>query len=116
MEKISHGIQEGRFQWVWDLNLGDNRRRELRFLALEVFRPEITKSFTLEDAIRVVLGETRQSFVSGDIVRRFRISRVSLSRLHRGGYLVGTISGGGFTTTRPALETFLRQRWIGGGQ
>ncbi|MDR3460133.1 MAG: hypothetical protein P4N60_22120 [Verrucomicrobiae bacterium] len=112
--KISHMIDEGRFRWVWDFNMGEGCQRELRFLALEIFRPEITKPFTLENAIKVVLGETRQNFGGGEIVRRLRISRPSLNHLYHKGNLPGVISGGTITVARPALETFLRTRWIGG--
>ena len=115
-EKISHAIDEGRFRWVFDFNNGGRAIRELRFLALEIFRPEVAKPFALENAIQIILGETRQSFGGGDIVRRFRVSRQTLGCLHHAGHLPGVISGGTITVSRAAMETFLRTRWIGGGK
>ena len=113
--RTGHAIDEGKLRWVFDFNNGGSIR-ELRFLALEIFRPEAVKHFTLETALKVILSEDRQKFGCGEIVRRFRISRNMLNRLYHDGYLPGSISGRVVTWNRPALETFLRTRWIGGAK
>lgn len=114
--KVNGMIDTGELRWVWDFNNGTGKLRDLRFLALEVILPDLTKQFTLENALATILGEQRKNFGSGEIVRRLRLSRVSLHYLHRDGHLPGTGTGRQMNISRATLETYLRRRWIGGGQ
>lgn len=114
-EKVSHAIEEGRFRWVFDLNNGSGEIQARRFLSLELFRPEVTKTFTLDNALAVVLGERRENFGRTEVGRRLRIARSTVYKLDAAGHLPGNRVGREFTICRAALETFLRSRWIGHG-
>jgi len=115
-EKINDLVDEGGLRWVWNINSHFSRVRHLRFLALEVLKPETVRQLSLEGALRIILGETRQSFSCSDIASRLRMCRVTVYRLHHLGHLPGSVSGGILRTTRQTLEAYLRQTWVGGGK
>ena len=112
--KINVWVDEGKLRWVWDINNGRGRARQLRFLALEVFRPETTQNITLDDALRIILGETRVNFRCFEICHRMRLTHPAVYHLHQDGHLPGKIIGKTQHIARPSLETFLKSRWIGG--
>ncbi len=111
-ETVYDLVDDGTLRWVWDFNNGGGRARQLRFLALEVFTPEIAQRLTLEGVLRLILGESRDTFRGTEIASRLRLDRSSIHRFYHDSELGGTVTGKTLHVSRLTLETFLRAKLV----
>jgi len=111
-ETVFGMVESGALRWVWDFNNGEGKIRQLRFLALEVFTPEIAQRLTLDQVLKIILGESRESFRGAEIAHRLRLTHPSIHHFYHDGHLGGTLAGKTLHLSRLTLETFLRARLV----
>lgn len=110
-EAVQHLVESGKLLWVWNLNAKPQRREicELRFLWQELAAP-LPANTTLADAIRMILGERRESWRGPEVAQMLLLSRPSIHRLCENHALSGTITNNVLWIQRAALERFLIER------
>ena len=111
-ETVFGWVDSGALRWVFDFNNGEGRVRQLRFLALEVFTPEIAQRLTLEGVLNLILGEAKESFRGTEIASRLRLDRTSVHHFYNDGVIGGTITGKTLHVSRLTLKHFLRDRLV----
>lgn len=110
---VQNMVETGRFRFVWDINTQQGRHRvtELRFWLQEIISP-LPATFTLADALKIILGERRTSWRGVEVAQMLLVSRPCIHRLHKTRALPGTIANNTLWIQRAALEEFLRARWL----
>jgi hypothetical protein len=111
-EVIHAAVDDFRLRWVFNIAVDPAKARELRFWAKEVIAPEFTRTLSFAAALQEILGENRTRWRGAEIQQLLLISRPTIMRLHHHGDLPGKVVRGTFWTARPAVENFLRTRWV----
>lgn len=113
--KVSNAVEDGAFLWVWDIGVREDKhraKRELRFLADEITDAARSRTKTLPEIIRTVLGERRQAWSMADFCALALCSHQHVYALVNSGALAVASKPGSMMIPRASLESFLNERRI----
>lgn len=111
-------MADGEFQWVWNVCPSEGRR-ELRFWCGEIHNPAAVAGLTLDEVIRLILPNAadKRGFTSSELADFLRVQRGTMLGLYAelGAVRTAGERGNPVFIPRPAVDRFLRRRWLFAG-
>ena len=113
--KVNALVESGALLWVFNMGRMNTEKPilELRFWLPEIIDAEAVIHLKISEVIQKILPESRQKISGSEIGQWFLVSRPTVQRigLETGGVVKDRI----LHVKRPALEDYLRKRWLGAG-
>jgi excisionase family DNA binding protein len=111
-DQVNAWIDEGRFNWVWDVSVGTGKVRELRIWTRHYLTGGPALDVTADDVVEAVIGTHKERLRSAEVANLLVVADPTVLRLVRAKELAGPLVGHTQWITRESLAGFLKRRLL----